>query len=553
MKISAASFVNRPIFDSKIKSKNVTDKEKWLGYLLGPSGTLLFNALLASYLNVFYTDVLKLGSVKVLGGLSFLVIFPTISQVLSAISNIVVGYFIDRTKTKQGKARPWILFVAPLIAICGILLFIVPQSSTRVQVWWVLISYNLYYSLVCSIYNMSHSLMVPLSTRNGKQRSMLSIFTNIATVAVSGIIVALIFPMVLLPILGANQYAWIEVMSILAILAMPLTLMEYYFTKERVTEESLHVEGEIKVPLKDQIRAVFTDRFWLILMAYQFIFALSTIIKNTSLIYFCNYVLGTYNDGISQTLVAAIGGIPMGIGVILIWPLTKKFGKRNVTMFGFLISSIGGLICLSNPTNYIILIFGQFVKNMGLIPASYVFPALFGDVLDHIEWKKGYRCDGFSASIFSVIITLTGGLGITIFNGLLSITGNYKAPIYDKVTGLTVGFEQSQSVQQVFTFGFLGLEVVTHLILFILLFFFGIEKIMPKIQSDIRERQRIACEKAGNVWVDPEELARREQEAMDAEAEENRVKELKEKCRKKGLKFEEEEEKYQNKLNKKRK
>lgn len=75
--------------------------EKWLGYLIGPTG-----ALLGTYLNVYYTDVLKL--TKVWGG-AFLVIFPIISKILDAITNVTIGYAIDHTHTSEGKARPWLL------------------------------------------------------------------------------------------------------------------------------------------------------------------------------------------------------------------------------------------------------------------------------------------------------------------------------------------------------------------------------------------------------------------------------------------------------------
>ena len=117
MKLAQA--MQKDVFASKVTSKDVTKKEKWLGYLIGPSGALLLNAVLATYLNVYYTDVLKLTS---LWGGTFLVIFPIISKVVDAITNVLMGYIIDRTKTKQGKARPWILLSAPLMTISGILL-----------------------------------------------------------------------------------------------------------------------------------------------------------------------------------------------------------------------------------------------------------------------------------------------------------------------------------------------------------------------------------------------------------------------------------------------
>lgn len=97
------------IFNSRVKSQNVTGKERWLGYLLGPCGALLFNAVMATYLNVYYTDVLGLGTIW--GGM-FLVVFPIASKIMDAITNLVMGYVIERTRTKQGKARPWLLLSA---------------------------------------------------------------------------------------------------------------------------------------------------------------------------------------------------------------------------------------------------------------------------------------------------------------------------------------------------------------------------------------------------------------------------------------------------------
>lgn len=122
---------------SRIKSADVTKGEKWLGYLVGPAGALLLNAVLASYLNVYYTDVLKLTGVW--GG-AFLMVFPILSKVIDAVTNIAMGQLIDRTKTKEGKARPWMLLSAALLPITGILLFAVPNASVTVQVIWVMIT-----------------------------------------------------------------------------------------------------------------------------------------------------------------------------------------------------------------------------------------------------------------------------------------------------------------------------------------------------------------------------------------------------------------------------
>ena len=467
---------------SRIRSENVTAKEKWLGYLLGPAGALLLNAVLATYLNVYYTDVLKLTGVW--GG-AFLVVFPIISKIVDAITNVVMGYIIDRTRTKEGKARPWLLLSAPLLAVTGILLFTVPSGSETVQVIWVMVSYNLFYSFAYTIFNMSHNLMVPLSTRDTTQRGSLSVFNQIATIMMSGILVALVFPMVIMPAIGADKSKWIVLMSVLSILALPLTLLEYFFTKERVTLENQGTE-EAAIPFRAQLKAIFTDRYMLIIYAYFLIYTFGTSIKNLSLVYFCNYVLGTYNDGITQTLISVIGGIPMGIGVFAVWPLAKKFGKRNVTLVGFILYAIGSAVCWLFPTNMVIMLVGQFIKNIGGLPCSYVFMALFADVLDHVEWRSGIRCDGIAMSVYNIIAVAMVGICTGIFNGMLSQSG-YVAP--SVVGGVTVAAEQSAAVKSAITFGFVGLEVITGIILAVLLVFLNVEKNIDKEQAEIKARR----------------------------------------------------------------
>lgn len=270
-------FINRKIFDSRVHGQNVTGKEKWIGYLFGPCGALLLNAVLATYLNVYYTDVLNLTGVW--GG-AFLVAFPLASKVIDAVTNVIMGYIIDHTKSSQGKARPWLLLSAPSLALTGILLFMIPQSNTTVQVVWVMLSYNLFYSVAFTIYNMSHCLMVPLSTRNTIQRGGLAVFNQISTIMMSGIVVALVFPMAVMPALGVDQSKWILAMSVLSIIALPLTLLEYYFTKERVTEERAGTEGGKKIPFLTQLKIVLTDKYMIVTLLYFLIYTFATSLKN---------------------------------------------------------------------------------------------------------------------------------------------------------------------------------------------------------------------------------------------------------------------------------
>ena len=496
---------------SLVRSPEVTKKEKWLGYLLGPAGALLLNAVLATYLNVYYTDVLNL--TPLWGGL-FLTVFPIISKIIDAITNIIMGQVIDRTRTKEGKARPWLLLSAVLVPVTGILLFTVPESNDTVKALWVMISYNLFYSFAYTIFNMSHGLMVPLSTRDSTARGGLSVFNQITTIMMSGILVALVFPMVIMPMIGVDKSKWISLMCILSIVALPLTLLEYFFTKERITEETEKADEQEKLSFAEQMRILFTDRYMLIIYGYFLVTTIGVTIKNIGLVYYCNYVLGTYNDGVTQMMVSVIGGIPMGIGIFAVWPLAKKFGKRNVTMVGCALITIGSLICWLFPTNLVIVLIGQFIKNTGGLPGSYVFMALFADCLDHMEWKSDLRIDGAAMSIYNIIAVAMVGIMTGVFNWMLAKAG-YLAPftagsvaeasarlaengwaaqvalenLKPAADGvLTVALAQPHSVNWVIAFAFVGLEVFTSAIAFILLFFLNVEKTIGREQAEIKAR-----------------------------------------------------------------
>lgn len=495
------TLLDSKFFDSKITSPNVTAKEKWIGFLLGPAGALLVNAILGGgFLNIFYTDIIGIGN---LWKGMFLAVFPVIAKILDAITNFIMGWIIERTHTKQGKARPYILLAAFLLPISGILLYAVPNADQKIQAAWIMITYNLFFSISYTIYNMSHSLMVPLSTRNTIQRGAVSVFNQVASIMVTGIIAALLVPMVLLPMMGTSKTLWITVMSTVSVLSLPLVLLEYYYTKERVTEE-LGNQKEKKIPYTKTIKAVFSDRLTIFILLFFFLSTFSAALKTNSTIYYCNYVLGTYADGITQTLLNVIGGIPMGIGIFAVWPLAKKMGKRNIVILGCLISSLGSAICWMAPTNMPGMLVGQFIKNVGSLPSAYVFMALFADVLDHLEWKNGFRCDGMAMAIYSTIGVVLSGISLGLLNLIISSTGYVKPytatadtlnavvaqiqaagqtmqlsidalkPTIDGV--YTIAVNQNVATTQALIFLFVGLDVIVGIICALVLMLFNVER-----------------------------------------------------------------------------
>ena len=186
-----------------------------------------------------------------------------------------------------------------------------------------------------------------------------------------------------------------------------------------------------------------------------------------------------------------------------------------MTMIGFVLYAVGSLICWIFSTNLVIVLIGQFIKNIGGLPCSYVFMALFADCLDHLEWKSENRVDGTAMSIYNIIAVAMVGIMTGVFNWMLATAG-YVAPItagsiseassYLAVNGLvpqvaldtlkaaadgtfTVAMQQTASVNWVITFAFLGLEVFTGIALAVILFFVDVEKRIDKEQAEIKARR----------------------------------------------------------------
>ncbi|MDE7018602.1 MAG: MFS transporter [Lachnospiraceae bacterium] len=465
-------------FDTRIREENIGGKERVLGYFLGPVSVVFLNSILNNYLNVYYTDVVQLGHVW--NGW-FLTVFPIVVKVLDALTFLLMGIIVDRFYSRQGVARPWILFSAPLLALSFILLFFFPSGNRGLMLIWIFVSYNLFYSIAYTAYNTCHTLLVPLSTRNREQRGKLSVLTNTQGMF-SGMLVAVMFPTFVIPAIGISRRNWIVLMAALAAVMLPCVLLEYFYTRERVTEESRkrgeqHIdnvenagldhcaeEGKINVgqnaashkrSMKEQLRLCLQSRSWTVLMIYLVLSQLTGLLASFGTFYYCNWVLGSYNDGYTQALYYAVGNAPLGLGLFLCRPVCKKFGRQNAMAGGFLLAAAGTAVCVWNPQNIKVVLAGQVLKSIGLIPSTYMVSAMLGDALDDVEEKTGVRCDGFSSSVYNIVFTLTTGVAMCILNLGLTQLG-YVAPEMDDIP------LQNEAVRGFFTFCTVGLPTILY-------------------------------------------------------------------------------------------
>lgn len=463
---------------TRVRSKDVTIWEMIFGYFLGPLGVLIMTTVVSTYYLSYYRTY-----DDIIGQGSFLTLLPLISVIPMVLANIIVGLLIGKTHTREGKARPYILAAAPLLLISGILIFCIPYLSLGFRMVWMALTYNLFAAVANPLYATSHYLMVSLSTRDLKQRGTLSVVANIPAVAANGFISSIVMPLVLSWIKSASdnqgvQNRWQFIMVVFSVIAFFACVLEYYFTRERITEEGTsEEEQEETVSSVRQIKAAVSDKYWWIIMIFYAFYQAGVMFKGGFIFnIYCNEffaeteILGMQLNGeMVQSVLALISGIPLAAGMLFIWPLANKFGKRNMVIIGLMFSVAGSIICVSAPDVFFVVLIGQTLKGIGSIPGAYIMMALFADVLEHLEARFGFRCDGISMSVYNAILTIVNGLAIAFF-----------LFFYDN-SGFT-----SSAVAEFF---FVGYEIFAHAALIILLLFMNVEKNIEEEQKMIAARK----------------------------------------------------------------
>ncbi len=547
------SFFDNPVLKTKITSQNVKLQEMLIGYFVAPMCAMLANSIFGSYLSRYYSDVLgwtKFGA--------FSALLPIVSVIFVIAGNLLIGQWIDKTRTSAGKARPYLLLSIPLLAAAIILMFMTPTGGSNiVQMGFIAVTYNLYYAIAYPCYYTAHSSMVSLSTRNSNQRGLLATLSNAGMVAAAGVGASIVVPILLQPFMFvtddsgvidiAASYGNWRILSIaLALVTGIGILFEYWYTRERITEEemALGVQKET-IPTSRHIQVCTKEKLWWMVILFILIFQAGQLIKNTSMSYYARWMFSSVLDssnpesasGALMSTLGLIGGLPSAVGMVIAWPLASKLGKRRAIVIGLAFSFIGGLVAFINVHNFGIVCAGVVLKAIGIIPAQYVMLAVLSDVLDHLEAKHGFRSDGFTMSMYGAIMVGLLGLAIGIVNGVLSASG------YDAT--LT---KQSAGTETMIIVVYLMMDLISFVLSIICLAKMDVEKYAQEDHDAIIAHQKAAVLAEGGTWIEPEERARLEQEEADRKAEEARIAELKERCKKQGLSFEEEEKKYQEKL-----
>lgn len=549
------SIFERPFMDSKIRTHSVTTKEWVFGHLIGPLGLIFVVNTIAALVEKFFTQQTgaiygteNVEMIMQMGG--WYEIIMTAAKVLAVGIGLVNGILIQKTNSRQGRMRPWYLIFGFVSIAIGGLIFLFPGKSFLGDAYWVYFFFLLicYHTVGSTYFYLFRDTICSLTTRDPKEKTKIQFIRKMSWTLLSGIVIGMVFNMVLLPMwLEKDINGYPILMIIMSLIAIPLLLMEYFYTRERISEDvNLEISTEEnKIPLWEQIKALFSNKYYVILIIIATISGIVDNFKGGNVQYFyIKFLLDGVNNPLMFTIYMVITGAPLGIGAFLIYPLVKKMGIKNLTVLGYAMVLVGSIMGWLFPTNIPIAFIGGFLRNMGWLPNAYIFATLMCFAFDSVEFKSHLRLEG-----------LMGVAVVTAVQALIyaPFAGGYESTI------LKMGFVDVEGVipsAEVISFmndAFYLFDAALALVVVILLPFVDVEKKLPEINAELERRKKEAVLARGEEWLEPEEQEKRDAEKAAALREENRIADLRAKCERRGLNFEKENAKYLAKQEKKKK
>ena len=431
-----------------------------IAYGCGAAGGNVMSTLLASFLLSYYTDTAKIAAAAI--GTMFI-----IARLLDGVTDFAMGGIIDKTNTKLGKARPWLIISSPLMVLGIILILSVPQNWSEVgKIVYAYFTYIFLNCVVYTIFGIAHTALLARMTRDYKDRNTTSTISSILN-NLSGLVIGTMITVLQL------KFGWTVTSVILGLSAGILILIPGVLCKENVgmNEES---EQRISVPIKEQMPAVIKNKyFWLALI----LGALTLFVNANAIaaqIYYCNVVL---QKPMYMAVLMSVGQAP-GIIILFFMPwFANKFSKRVFMAGGAVLMILGFALAGMAGTNTNMLLIGVIIRAIGIGPMFAGLYAFCADAADYGEWKFKVRSEGLMASSQSIGSKIGIGFGSACTAWILA-AANYDA------TAVT----QSESVVSAirFDYGWLGAIVSCGLLIGVLLM--DVEKYLPEIRKSIKTK-----------------------------------------------------------------
>ena len=542
----AGGLFDKSFMDSRATTNSVSTKEWVFGHLIGPLGLIFVVNTIAALVEKFFTQ--QTGAMYGVGNVEMIMemggwyeIIMTTAKVLGVGVGLLNGWLIQKTESRQGRMRPWHLIFGFVSIIIGCLIFLFPGNNMGSIYWFYFFFLVICYHTVGSAYfYLFRDTICSLVTRDPKEKAFIQYIRKMSWTLISGIIIGMMISMVVLPLwLEKDINGYPVLMICLSVVAIPLLLLEYYYTRERITEDVAAEHTRLdqqKVPLKDQLKALLSNKYFVILIIIATVSGIVDNFKGGNVQYFyIKYLLGGEDNWAMFTIYQVVTGSMTGIGAFVIYPIAKKVGIKNLTVGGYAIVLAGSILGMIFPDHMVLALVAGFLRQVGMLPNAYIFATLMCYAYDSIEFKSRLRLEGM--------------MGIAVITAMQTLiyapfAGGYESAILRMGFVDVEGIIPSAEVINFMTLSFYLFDAILAVVVLVLLPFVDVEKKLPEINSELLRRKKEAVLARGEEWIEPEELERMEQEKAAVIREENRITDLKAKCAKKGLDFDTENAKY---------
>ncbi len=447
-----------------------TGRLSWLtriAYGLGDTAqNVVWGAM--SILTFFYTDYAGIDP-----GMAGLIIL--LARCFDGISDVIMGFLVEKTNSKWGKSRPWILWSSIPFAISIVLLYMVPQASKAIQFAYIFVTYNFCTTICYTALNLPYGSLSAMMTRISKERDMLSITRM--TLSPLGRILTVSATLPLIKVFGDSQLAWIKVMGMWAILALILLLFCFYQCKETVVIPAR--KKVTKVAILPSLKVLALNKyFWMALMIWTMQNVIA-FINGTVLPYYCKYIF--HDDALYSVLFLAEVGIMITFTITCCPYLLQKLGKRNMSLIGIIVALLGHLLYLLNPLNFSWVLFSCIIRGIAFAPLNSVIFGFLGDVVEYGQWKFHVRQEGLIFSGGSVGTKVGSGLTSAVLTGLMSYSGY--------VSSTTASAVQPQSAIDMIVDLYKIGPIFVWVVLIIILWLYKLDKLYPAIMQELAKRE----------------------------------------------------------------
>lgn len=441
-----------------------------LAYCFGDPALTLMYTMTTTLLIYFYTNVVGISAGSV--GMIMLV-----SRVFDGFSDVLMGTIIDRTHSKYGKSRIWILRLAVPYALAAIILFTMPGMGPKGKIVYAFVTYNIMNTVVYTAISQPFHALGSLMSRDRRERDVICNIRMVLSITASMVITAFTLPLInkTADIIHHEQGAWILVTAVYAVISVFVLLNTYATCTERVQTAQKSKED---IPFWMALKATVTNPYFLIALGLMLFYTVYQIIIGTDLTYYCQYVL---NDVDLVMPLSASEKIATIIGIALLPKLLPKFGKRNLICAGCILGVAGQLIFLMNVTSVPLGVVTCIMRGFGIAPFYGVQYSLPSDAIEYGQWKTGLRIEGLMFSSMSMGQKAGSGFTSAIMGAILSMAA------FDGLKATAA--EQTAEAIAVIKGFYLYVPIAIWMIMFLIALCYKLDKKYDQMMRDLIARE----------------------------------------------------------------